>query len=161
MEVNESPFVESIENERTPMVYEPQRLEPYRETTDPVECLSYLTRMRISMRATPAKMYQLFPTLMQGNARSWFDGLKPRSVTSYDDLCDNFLISFNSLRKMKKTHEDLQTIKQGMREMLSVYLTRFAQEEREVDRISDEGVLVALNSSLTHRVLGTSAKVPC
>lgn len=103
------------------------------------------------MRATPEKMCQLFLALMRGNARPWFDALRPRSVTSYDHLCDKFLIAFNSLRKIKKTHNDLQKIKQGMKEKLSTNITHFSREAREVDQISDEGVLVALHIGLTHK----------
>lgn len=87
---------------------------------------------------------------MVESARPWFDGLKPRSITSYDDLCDKFLLAFSSLRKGKMTLLELQEVKQGINEKLSTYLTRFSRAAREVDTTSDDGILMALYNGLKH-----------
>lgn len=97
LEATKSPFIASIENAENPKEYEHQKLDPYRGTADPPEYLKYLKLMRIAMKASKEKMCQLFPALMVEAARPWFDGLKPRSITSYDDLCDKFLLAFDSL----------------------------------------------------------------
>lgn len=70
LEATESPFIASIENAENLKEYEHQRLDPYRGTTDPLEYLKYLKRMRISMKARKEKMCQLFPALMVDNARA-------------------------------------------------------------------------------------------
>lgn len=107
LETTESPFIQSIENVENPKDYEHQKLDPYRGTTDPLEYLKYLKRMRISMKASKEKMCQLFPALMVEATRPWFNGLKPRSIVSYDDLCDKFLLAFGSLRKRRRTLPEL------------------------------------------------------
>lgn len=48
------------------------------------------------------------------------------------------------------THLQLQEVKQWINEKLSNYLTRFNRAARKVDRVSDEGVLMALHNGLTH-----------
>lgn len=145
LEATESPFVLSIEKAENPKDFQYQKLDPYRGTTDPLEYLKYLKRMMISMRASKDTMCQLFSALMVEAARPWFDGLTPRSIVSYDDLYDKFLVAFSILKKRKKVLLELQEVKQGMTERLSTYLTRFARAAREVDA-SDDDILMALHN---------------
>lgn len=145
----ESRFVDEIANAPIPR-YEKRELKSYNGLTDPDEFMKYLEDSRITRGATKTRMCQIFPSLLEGDAQTWFHNLPPRSLTGYDDLARKFIVAFSQSRKYKKTQYALFQCKQGSNERLSNYLQRFSKEVMAVERTNDDGPLMALYAGLTH-----------
>lgn len=62
---------------------------------------------------------------MKGIALPWFAALPLRSIQSYDDLFDKFLLQFSASRSKKFIVADLHDVKHRSGEMLKAYLTRY------------------------------------
>lgn len=73
-------------------------------------------------------LYKVFPRVLTKAAFSWFNQLRPNSISSFDKLTDNLISQFIYNQKQKKEISDLMDTKQRLRESLKQYLERFKTE---------------------------------
>ncbi|XP_072067016.1 uncharacterized protein [Arachis hypogaea] len=89
-----------------------------------------------------------FPTFLDGAALIWFSNLSEGSISSFDELADQFVNHFTASKIYVHNSDYLSTIKQGPNESLKDYMTRFAEATNEIPNLNPKVHLHALKSGL-------------
>ncbi|KAL2474432.1 Integrase catalytic domain-containing protein [Abeliophyllum distichum] len=66
-----------------------------------------------------------FPITLKKDAREWFDKLPPRSISSFSEFANKFVIWFSSSARKKKIAIRLMQLMQEKGESLREYMSRF------------------------------------
>nr|XP_023902335.1 uncharacterized protein LOC112014187 [Quercus suber] len=92
-----------------------------------------------------------FPTTLKGAAQEWFTKLPTSSMNNFEQLGSAFVCHFVSGQRPKRPNDHLLTIKQGEKETLRSYVTRFTRGTLEVDKADDKVQLTAFKAGLKSR----------
>lgn len=65
-------------------------------------------------------MCKVFPTSLKGSALAWFNRLKSKTVSSFDELVHVFELQFDSSQKIEADIDDLFTLVQSINEFYEV-----------------------------------------
>ncbi|XP_027181965.1 uncharacterized protein LOC113780356 [Coffea eugenioides] len=150
-----SPFVLDIEEFQLPAKFKIPNMKPYDATTDPEDHLFvFMTQMRLQTAADAVRC-KTFPMFLEGRARQWFQGLPPRSISSFTQLARQFSAQFVSSRAYSKSTAHLMTIQQKAEESLREYMVRFNNESLQVQDRDDKVVMAAFINGLRKQKLYT------
>ncbi|XP_071902705.1 uncharacterized protein [Coffea arabica] len=150
-----SPFVLDIEEYQLPAKFKIPNMKPYDATTDPEDHLFvFMTQMRLQTAADAVRC-KTFPMFLEGRARQWFQGLPPRSISSFTQLARLFSAQFVSSRAFSKSTAHLMTIQQKVEESLREYMVRFNNESLQVRDRDDKVVMAAFINGLRKQKLYT------
>ncbi|XP_072073923.1 uncharacterized protein [Arachis hypogaea] len=120
----------------------------YDGTTDPKHHLSNFKSQMYLADASDATRCKAFPTTLTKATMKWFDNLPPRSVNSFEDLSQKFLMRF-SIQKDKVKHEpSLLGVKQEVGEPLRDYMEMFNKVCLEIQDLPMEAVIMGLVNGL-------------
>ncbi|XP_008777135.2 uncharacterized protein LOC103697118 [Phoenix dactylifera] len=92
----------------------------------------------VLQRSSEAMLCKAFLATLRGMDRLWFSGLKPRTVSSFEQLGRQFAANFAASRRQRRTSNSLLNIKQKEGESLKDYIDRFTAatwEVRELDQL--------------------------
>ena len=92
-----------------------------------------------------------FPTTLKGAAREWFTILPTSSIDNFKQLSSSFVRHFVGGQRPKRTADHLLTIKQGEKETLRSYVTRFTRGMLGVDKLDDKVQLTTFKAGLKSR----------
>ena len=92
-----------------------------------------------------------FPTTLKGATGEWFIKLPTSSIDNFEQLSNSFICHFVGGQRPKRTVDHLLTIKQGEKETLRSYVTRFTQGMLEVDELDDKVQLTTFKAGLKSR----------
>ena len=92
-----------------------------------------------------------FPTTLKGVAREWFTKLPTSSIDNFEQLGSSFSHHFVGGQRPKRPTDHLLTIRQGKKETLRSYVTRFTRETLEVDEADDKVQLTTFKAGLKSR----------
>ena len=91
------------------------------------------------LQAVPDEiMCRAFPVTLKGNARMWFNKLKPNSIGDFKELSKSFVSYFIAGQKYCKPSTHLLTIIQNRGESLRDFMTRFNKEDIQVESVDDK-----------------------
>ena len=123
----------------------------YTDKADPYDHIQSYESLMLLHGWEDEIMCRAFSLTLSGHSLKWFNGLSKGSISSFDELRNEFLkvIMIHSQRKKDATY--LLTLKQGNRESLKSYVDRFRDATLEVE---DLPVGVALAAMLQ----GTSSE---
>jgi hypothetical protein len=76
--------------------------------------------------------------------------LPHESVTSWKDLCRQFIANFMPTYERPATKNDLKAVRQYKGETLRQYIQRFSQMRNKIPRISNEEVISAFSTSVSN-----------
>jgi hypothetical protein len=80
--------------------------------------------------------------------RTWLMNLPHESVTSWKDLCRQFVANFMPTYERPATKNDLNAVRQYKGKTLRQYIQRFSQMRNKIPRISNEEVIAAFSASV-------------
>ncbi|XP_024019228.1 uncharacterized protein LOC112090948 [Morus notabilis] len=89
-----------------------------------------------------------FSLMLTGPALQWFQQLKPRSISSFNQLKQQFLRRFVIAKTRKKDKLYLYSLKQGADESVKAYIERFSQKMNYVEGYTDSDVVAAIRGGL-------------
>jgi hypothetical protein len=82
-------------------------------------------------------MANWFPMALKDAPRTWLMNLPHESVTSWKDLCRQFVANFMPTYERPATKNDLKAVRQYKGETLCQYIQRFSQMRNKIPRISN------------------------
>jgi hypothetical protein len=87
-------------------------------------------------------------------ARTWLMNLPHESVTSWKDLCRQFVANFMPTYERPATKNDLKAVHQYKGKMLRQYIQRFSQMRNKIPWISNEEVISVFSTGVTDIKMG-------
>jgi hypothetical protein len=81
--------------------------------------------------------------------RTWLMNLPHESVTSWKDLCRQFVANFMPTYERPAIKNDLKAVHQYKGETLRQYIQRFSQMRNKIPRISNEEVISAFSTGVS------------
>ncbi|XP_071688242.1 uncharacterized protein [Rutidosis leptorrhynchoides] len=127
----------------------PATLGIYSGLTDPLNFIQRFEGVVSTYNWDEPVACRVFPMVLQGSARDWFNSLQGRNIIGFIDLRDKFLLQFQNLLPQKKTYIECHDIKQGNKETLNALLTRYIYECQKIPSLNEDqkisGFLHAIN----------------
>ncbi|XP_057756244.1 uncharacterized protein LOC130975463 [Arachis stenosperma] len=144
-----NPFTKSVMNFKMPEnLTLPSTLKPYHGIGDPNVHVTKFYTMMFMNKESDHILCRTFPTFLDGAALIWFSNLPEGSISSFDELADQFVNHFTASKIYVHNSDYLSTIKQGPNESLKDYMTRFAEATNEIPNLNPEVHLHALKSGI-------------
>ncbi|XP_077249137.1 uncharacterized protein LOC143888577 [Tasmannia lanceolata] len=96
-------------------------------------------------------MCHAFSSYLKRGANSWYDCLKPNSISSLRELGRDFVTYFANSRPQKKPADALLALRQGKEETLRSFIGRFRAELSQIKDPNHEIVRAAMKSTIHDR----------
>lgn len=93
-------------------------------------------------------MANWFPLALKPNARSWLMNHPAGSVSSWQDLCDQFVSGFQGRYKHPSTISVLHLLIQKTDETLHKYIQRFIQVQHSISYITQDTVIATFHANV-------------
>ena len=149
----DSPFTVAVQECPVPSKFRLPQLEPFDELKDPLDHLNTF-KTTLGLQQPPDEILcRFFPTTLKGAAREWFNKLPTSSIDNFEQLSSSFVRHFVGGQRPKRTADHLLTIKQGEKEPLRSYVTRFTRGMLEVDETDDKVQLTTFKAGLKSKIL--------
>ena len=144
----DSSFIVAVQECPVPSKFHPPQLEPLNRLKDPLDHLNTF-KTTLGLQQPPNEILcRSFPTTLKGAAREWFNKLLTSSIDNFEQLSSSFVHHFIGGQCPKRTADHLLTIKQGEKETLRSYVTRFTRGMLEVDEMDDKVQLTTFKAGL-------------
>ena len=134
----DSPFTLPVLQAPLPRKFQMPSLETFNGTADPLDHLETYKNLMLLQAVPDEIMCQAFPVTLKGNARMWFNKLKPNSIGDFKELSKSFVSYFIVGQKYCKPSTHLLTIIQNRGESLRDFTTRFNKEAMQVEAVDDK-----------------------
>ncbi|KAG5149186.1 hypothetical protein JHK82_016067 [Glycine max] len=139
------PFINHIMEVDIPLGWKPLNLERYDGTIDPYEHLdAFLTQANLYTN-DDAILCCVFLSSLKGATLTWYGGLPPRSIGSFDTLVELFNAQYATSRSHRMTSSTLANLRQANNESLQKFMDRFRCTTLQIQNLNLE---VALHSML-------------
>ncbi|XP_024024428.1 uncharacterized protein LOC112092448 [Morus notabilis] len=145
---HDHPFTENIIRVPLPDKYKSPPIPLYDGRSDPDDHLEVYTGHMVLYGYPEEVMCRTFRNHLSDSARRWFRSLKPNSITSWDDLKNDFLTQFIGVKKYIPPKQNLSRVYQGPNESLKDWIARFGEQVTATEGISDEVALMGALSSM-------------
>jgi hypothetical protein len=93
-------------------------------------------------------MHNWFPMALKDAPQTWPMNLSHESVTSWKDLCWQFVANFMPTYECPTMENDLKAVGQYKGETLRQYIQRFSQMRNKIPQISNEEVISAFSMGI-------------
>jgi hypothetical protein len=121
----------------------------YDRTTNPVEFLQLYVVAVQATREDQRAMANWFPMALKDAPQTWLMNFPHESVTSWKDLCHQFVANFMPTYEHPATKNDLKAVRQYNGETLRQYIQCFSQMRNKIPRISNEEVISAFSTGVS------------
>ncbi|XP_021629561.1 uncharacterized protein LOC110627519 [Manihot esculenta] len=121
----------------------------YDEVGNPREhVLSYKTFMELQI-LSDALLCKVFPTMLIGPARVWFNSLEAGSIKSFSDLANIFISRFIVGVPADRKTSYLEMVRQRRGESLREYVARFNTEALQIPELDEGRAVEAMQKGTT------------
>jgi hypothetical protein len=121
----------------------------YDGTTNPIEFLQLYVVAVQAAHGDQHAMANWFPMALKNAPWTWLMNLLHESVTSWKDLCHQFVANFMPTYKHPATKNDLKAVRQYKGKMLRQYIQRFSQMRNKIPWISNEEVIFVFSMGIS------------
>ena len=132
--------------------FKPDVPEKYDGKTHPSEFLSIYT---IAVQAAGGRddkiLANYFPLVLKPNVRSWLMHLPDNSISSWADLCHQFVGAFTGGHKPHGQESDLHLLAQKEGEPLRKYIQRFSSVQHNIPDVHPAAVISAFHQNMRNR----------
>ncbi|XP_050278033.1 uncharacterized protein LOC126719536 [Quercus robur] len=144
----DSPFTMVVQECPVPSKFRLPQLEPFDGLKDPLDHLNTF-RTTLGLQQPPNEILcRSFPITLKGVAREWFNKLPTSSIDNFEQLSSSFIRHFVGRQRPKRIADHLLTIRQGDKEPLRSYVTRFTRGMLEVNEADDKVHLTTFKAGL-------------
>ena len=98
---------------RWPEKFRPGSIEKYDGSTKPEKFLQVYSTVLYAAGADDNALANYLPAALKGSARSWFVHLPPNSISSWEDLWQQFVANFQGTYKRHAIEDDLHALPQN------------------------------------------------
>ncbi|KAH7844952.1 hypothetical protein Vadar_033624 [Vaccinium darrowii] len=144
----DSPLTPEVMREPLPQKFKMPHLDTFGGTTDPLDHLETYKNLMMLQAVPDEIMWGAFPVTLKGTSWMWFNKLKPQSISNFKQLSKSFVSYFIAGQKYNKPSTCLFSIRQGRRETLRDYTTRFTKESMQVEAMEDQVSIAAYTAGL-------------
>jgi hypothetical protein len=117
-------------------------------TSNPIEFLQLYIVTVQAARGDQRVMANWFPMALKDAPQTWLMNLPYESVTSWKDLCRQFVANFMPTYERPADKNDLKAVLQYKGEMLCQYIQCFSQMRNKIPWISNEEVISAFSTGV-------------
>nr|GME05145.1 uncharacterized protein LOC109158413 [Ipomoea batatas] len=142
------PFSAKVQNYKVLKDFKFPSMPTYDGSSDPSDHLMGFQAKMLIVGAKDPMYCRVFVSTLEGIARDWFISLPRGSVSTFEDLANQFLTRFASSMRARKHFTDLTEVNQGEYESLKDYIKRWQKEIQAVDGIDDKSALMMFMRSL-------------
>ena len=132
--------------------FKPDVPEKYDGKSHPSEFLSIYT---IAVQAAGGRddkiLANYFPLVLKPNVRSWLMHLPDNSISSWPDLCHQFVGAFTGGHKPRGQESDLHLLAQKEGEPLRKYIQRFSRVQHNIPDVHPAAVISAFHQNVRNR----------
>jgi hypothetical protein len=132
--------------------FKPELPDKYDNTLSPAEFLGIYT---IAVQAAGGRDDKLlanyFPLALRPNVRSWMMNLPEGSISSWADLCHQFVGAYQGGHKLPGQESDLHVIPQRDGETLCKYIQRFSRVHHNIPDVHPTTVCTAFHTNVRNR----------
>jgi hypothetical protein len=132
--------------------FKPEIPEKYDGKTHPSEFLSIYT---IAVQATGGRddkiIANYFPLVLKPNVRSWLMHLPENSISSWSNLCHQFVGAFVGGHQAPGQESDLHIIPQREGETLRKFMQRFSRVQYNIPDVHPAAVVSAFHQNVRNR----------
>ena len=93
-------------------------------------------------------MANWFPMAHKDGPCSWLMNLPEASISSWGELCQQFITNFKGTHECSLTLNDLRVVRQRPDETLRKYIQRFSQVRNKIPRASEAAITSAFSSGI-------------
>ncbi|XP_050254973.1 uncharacterized protein LOC126700831 [Quercus robur] len=140
--LTDSPFTASVNSFPLSSKFCMPQIDSYDAVKDPLDHLETFKTLMHLQGVVDEIMCRVFPTILKGAARIWFNRLTPNSISTFKELSTQFTAYFIEGHRYKRSMTCLISIKQREEETLRSYISRFNKEALSIDE-ADDKILVA------------------
>ncbi|KAF7835802.1 gag-pol polyprotein [Senna tora] len=148
------PFTDDIISVEIPKLKMPGPLDKYDGTTDPDAHIKAYRAAMLYAGATGEVMCRAFHSTLKEDAQLWFGELKRRSISSFEDLAEEFSNYFATCKKIRRTTHYLKNVVQDEEkgESLKKFLHRFVAECKKIPGLKFEVALHYLEENVRNEL---------
>jgi hypothetical protein len=133
-----------------PYMFKPDIAARYDGTSNPVEFLQLYIVAIQAARGDQRAMADWFLMALKDAPRTWLMNLLHESMTSWKDLCRQFVTNFMPTYERPATKNDLKTVHHYKGKTLHQYIQCFNQMRNKIPRISNEEVISAFSMGVSN-----------
>jgi hypothetical protein len=131
-----------------PAKFHPLLPEKYDGTTNPSEFLQVYITSIAAAGGNTAMMATYFHVALSGPARTWLMNQALGSIYSWEELCVRFMANFASAYQQHGVEAHLHAVRQGPRETLRAFISRFTKVRGTIPHISDASIITAFRQGV-------------
>jgi hypothetical protein len=136
---------------RWPEKFRPRAIEKYDGSTNPEEFMQVYSTILYAAGVDDNALANYLPAALKGSGRSWLVHLPSRSISSWEDLWQQFVANFQGTYKRHAIEDDLHALTQNPGESLRDYIRRFNECRNTIPEITDASVIRTFKSSVRDR----------
>jgi hypothetical protein len=141
-------------------IFKPELAEKYDGKLNPTEFLSiYMIAVQAAGGREEKVFANYFPLVLKSNVRSWLIHLPENSISTWADMCNEFVGAFMGGHQEPGRPSDLHVLPQKEGESLRKYMQRFSRVHRNIPEIHPTAVIAAFHSNVRNRRIRSKMNV--